>query len=198
MSFKRLSLAVDLDSTVCDLLTEWLSLYNSEYDTNLQVGDLEHWDMALNVPIGSDVKRYLDDPGLYKRLEPYPGAVAALKRLHDDGHEIDIVTSPSPHEQTAADKIWWCRQHLPFIPEAHVNLVHKKHRFTCDVLIDDAPKHIKRFAKEQPGALRIAVAFPYNADVADLLHLRAASFEDTEAAWNDIERYIRAYASSSR
>ncbi len=190
LNFKKLVVGVDLDSTVADLLDEWLGLYNEEYNVNYTAKEIHDWELGKCVPIGSEVYKYLDDPGLYRRLKPYSGAIEALSRIHGAGHKIHIISSPSPAEHTAADKLWWCKYHLPFLPRKQINLMHEKHHFTCDVIVDDAPHHVRDFKLHQPATKRVALAFPYNECVAEDLHLRANSFEDTENAWREIEEFI--------
>lgn len=187
---KKLTIAVDLDSTVADLWAEWLGLYQEEYDEVVSVADMKSWDAEDNVKIGHEIYKYLEDPFLYRRLYPYPGAVEALQRLHDAGHDIHIVSAPSKHEQTAADKIWWCRQHLPFVKRQKITLSHAKGHFLCDVFIDDSPRNIEDHLRKQPQSYRLGIAFPYNNCVRDYMDLRAESWADTKAAWEEMEDFI--------
>lgn len=190
MLFKPLVVGVDLDSTVLDLLNPWLGRYNEEYDGNATIADLHTWNIYEHVPIGKEVDKYLEEPHLFRSLEAYPNALEALKRIHDAGHEIHILTAPARDEQTAADKLWWCRQHLPFLDRTAVQLIHQKHRYDCDILIDDAPGHIEKHAARWPNAFRAGIAFPYNAAVAHLMDLRAESYLDPGAAWKQIEEFV--------
>lgn len=198
MSFKPLVIAIDLDSTVCDLLSEWLRLYNTEYDATTSLSDIKYWEMAKNVPIGKDIYKYLGDDDLYCRLDPFPGAIETVKEFHDSGHEIHILTAPSPgFEQTAADKLRWCKQFLPFIPFNRISLIHAKERFVADVLIDDSPGHLESHYKTQRQSKRIAIAYPYNECAAQFMDLRADSFEQPDVAWEAIRQYIKGLESEN-
>lgn len=192
MSFKKLVIAIDLDSTVCDLLTEWINLYNSEYEEGTTLHDIKYWSMADNVRIGSEVYKYLGDHHLYRRLDPFPGALEAVREFHGAGHEVHILTAPSPgFEQTAADKIWWCKQHLDFLPFSRVGLIHAKERFLADVLIDDSPSNLEGHARVQPNSKRIGIAYPYNECATQHMHLRAASYENPENAWKQMSQFVK-------
>lgn len=194
--FKPLVIAIDLDSTVCDLLTEWLRLYNEEYEAESTVGHMTQWSMSDNVSIGKEIYKYLSDADLYKRLEPFPGALETVRAFHDTGHEVHIVTAPTPGlDHTAADKLWWCRQHLGYLPYDRFSLLHSKERFICDVLIDDAPKNLERHAKLQPSSKRLGIAYPYNECAVGSMHLRADSYENPENAWKQIKGYVDSLAS---
>lgn len=194
MQFKPLCLAVDLDATVCDLHSEWLALYNAEFEEGTTLHDLKSYSMESNVKIGKAIYKYLDDAHLYRRLEPLPGAIDALRRLSLSGHDVQIVSAHSKDEQTAADKLWWCKQFLPFIHWRSVNLSHQKHRFNADVFVDDSPDNIEIHAKWQPDSYRVAIAFPYNECVKSLLDLRAESYADPRAAWEEIEDFVNRVA----
>lgn len=183
-----------MDSTICDLFAEWLGMFNADYGQNVSPDDLASWDMEHNVSIGKEMYKYLHDPHLYRRLQAFPGAIESLKRLHEAGHELHILSAHSEDEQTAADKIWWCKAHLPFISWKNVNLSHHKGRFTSDVFVDDGPHNIIDHAREQPDAFRVGIAFPYNKCVAPLMDLRAESYKDTAAAWAQIEEFINGVA----
>lgn len=196
MLFKSLVLAVDLDSTVVDLLNVWLKLYNDDYGTTVSIADLKTWDIQDHVHIGKEIEKYLETPHLYRDLVAYPGACEALLRMHKKGHEIHIISAASEAEHTAADKIWWCRQYLPFIPRQFITISHQKDRYLCDVLIDDSPSNITRHFKRQPQSFRIGIGFPYNEpeSVRSMMDLRAGSYEDPAQAWNEIEEFVERIA----
>lgn len=197
-SFRKLEISVDLDAITADLYKEWLRLYNEEHKAALTVHDLKCFEMHQNVEIGNKIYDYLQTPGLYLRLEPLRGAVEALRLLHDSGHDIHIITADSETPQTAADKVTWCRSWLGFLDRKQVTISHQKHRFLTDVFIDDAPHNIQAHAKRQPEAYRMAIAWPYNKCVEELLHVRAQSYEDPLGAWATIVGAIDKIAHGER
>lgn len=194
MSFTPLCLAVDMDATVCDLHSEWLALYNAEFEEGTTLHDLKSYSMESNVKIGKAIYKYLDDAHLYRRLEPLAGAINALRRLSLAGHDVQILTAHSRDEQTAADKLWWCKQFLPFLHWRSANLSHQKHRFVSDIFIDDSPDNIEVHAKHQPQNYRVGIAFPYNEGVKGLMDLRAESYANPQAAWDEIEEFVNRVA----
>lgn len=196
MAFKQLVIGIDLDSTVCDLLSEWLRLYNETHTENVKVADIKTWELEDNVSKGKEVYRHLGDPDLYRRLVEYPNSIEVLKGWHDAGHELHILTSPSRPPHTAADKLHWCHEKLPFIPFDRLGLIHHKHRFLVDVFIDDSPHNLRKHASMQPNAHRLGIAFPYNEEVSNIMHVRAPSFEDPGAAWKAFDAYVRKLSES--
>ncbi len=180
---KSLVVAVDLDGIVANLHERWLELHNDDSGDRVTLRDLKHWDMRKNLKSLGDIYEYLAHPGLYLTLDPLPGALDALNYLRSVGHDVHILTAPAEAAQTAADKISWVRNQLPDWERQCITLSHQKHRFLCDVLIDDAPSHHRKIAKTQPNVLRMGVAWPYNEEAADVM-FRAPSFEDPKRAWS--------------
>jgi 5'(3')-deoxyribonucleotidase len=190
MARRHLDIAVDLDGIVSDLHSRWLELYNYDYGLSVGLEDLKHWDMQKNVSRDHDIYKYLGYEGLYLHLDPLTGACESLFKLHEEGHRIHIISAPSKDEQTAADKLTWCSKHLPFIRRQFLTLSHQKHRFLSDVFVDDSPNNIRDHAREQPTAVRLGIAWPYNYDVKNLMHLRAESYRDTKTAWGEMVDFI--------
>lgn len=178
-----LNVAVDLDGIVADLHREWIRLYNEEHNHGFSAEDLREYAVHLNVKIGHKIYEYFANPGLYLRLEPLPGAVAALQELHEAGHTVHVISAPSATEQTAADKLSWCKKHLPFLDRKLITLSHQKHLFVSDVFIDDSPSNLQKHAEAQPNAIRMGIAWPYNEVAERYMTLRAESFRDPAKAW---------------
>lgn len=192
--FRRLDLVCDLDGIVVDLANSWLGVYNRAHGDSVTVHDLKSWEMADNVKAGHKVYDYLSTPSLFLDAEPLPGSIEALRALHEKGHTIHIVTAPAKASQTAADKLEWCRRHLPFLKRQQITTSHQKERILTDVFIDDSPENIRKHAAIWPHTKRIGIAWPYNEVVKDLMHVRADSYVDTKAAWATLLEAIDEFA----
>lgn len=178
-----------MDGIIVDLASKWLELYNDEYGHGATLDDLQSWDMSKNVKIGKEIYKYLYAPGVHLDSKPMLGAIPALHALHRMGHEVHIVTA-TVIPKAAAEKLEWCAKHLPFIPKPQITICNHKARFQSDVFIDDSPHNLLANAERQPDAIRIGIAWPYNAEVESVMHLRAEGFKNTTKAWADIVSYI--------
>jgi 5'-nucleotidase len=187
---KKLSIAVDMDGIIVDLASKWLELYNDEYGHGATLDDLQSWDMSKNVKIGKEIYKYLYAPGMHLDSKPLPGAIEGLCELHEAGHEVHIVTA-TVIPKAAAEKLEWCAKHLPFLPHNRVTISNHKARFVSDVFIDDSPHNLTAHAEAQPQAIRLGIAWPYNAEVEKVMHLRAPSFNQTIGAWRHIVDFIK-------
>ncbi|WLD93243.1 5'(3')-deoxyribonucleotidase [Alkalihalobacillus sp. AL-G] len=174
------TLLIDMDSVICDLMTEWHSRYNQEYDDTLSVQDLKCWNSEKYVKdeCGTKIYDYLDEPGIFIKLEPLPHAIEVLSRLHEK-HEILIVTTSRTYAYTEKEK--WVEKHLPFIGKRNLIFTHRKEMIRGDILFDDAPHNLTAF--QHTGRTAIAMDYPYNREV------------DVERVsnWLEFEGWLEAY-----
>ena len=87
---------------------------------------------------GDEMKR---TPGAYLRLEPIPGAIAAVRSLIGMGFECWVATKPPTGIPEAyADKAAWVLRHLPEL-RRRIIMTHDKGLLgdENDYLIDDRP-----------------------------------------------------------
>ncbi len=193
----KLHILVDMDAIVVDLLPVWLSRYNAEWDDNVQTADIYDYDTSKCVKSECGVKvfGYLNEPGLFTDLPEIPGAVKVLKRLHGDGHEITIVTAPVEAPTCHGEKAVWLKNHMPFLNRKDLIAAHKKHHVHGDVLIDDSPANLRDYRIRWPQAKTMAIGYPYNEVIRELVDVYADGHRDFEAAWDKIEQSILALAS---
>lgn len=157
------TLLIDMDSVICDLMSEWHRRYNKDYNDNLTVDRLQCWNSEKYVKpeCGMKIYDYLKEPGLFSNLKPISHAIEVLKRLHND-YEILIVTSSV--SSAFAEKELWVEKYLPFIGKHNIIFTHRKSMVVGDLLFDDAPHNLMEFAAT--GRLAVAMKYPYNRDVS--------------------------------
>lgn len=87
------------------------------------------------------VTAIMNKPGFYRSLEPIEGAVEALNAMINEGHQVDIVTSPwIKNETCASDKLAWIEQHFGEGWGKRMTITSDKTLVRGDVLIDDKPE----------------------------------------------------------
>lgn len=179
---------LDLDGVVADIWEPWFSRYNAKTGDDLTVEKTLAWD----VPAAKDHKALfavLSEPGFYRDLQPFPGAVEAVRGLVDAGDEV-YVLSAAPSVSSWSEKAWWCERYLPFIPQKHIILTHAKALVKGDVLLDDGPHNLAAYRAAWPQALLATVFYPYN-EVEALRHANAVvgTWKDMPAAWAEFTRW---------
>lgn len=182
---KKLEINVDLDSIVVDFFGGLWEDYEKVTGERVTTDQILSWDMSKHVGDPQALVKCFYEPGFFRKLKPIPGAIEALKVLHDNGHEITILSSPCT-AHCATEKLEWCAQHLPFIPFGNLGIFHKKHKVTGDVLIDDGLHNVQAYRKAHPDALICGIAYPYNEDPQNHYDLRAEGFKDPVGAWTEI------------
>lgn len=154
---KKLTIAVDVDQTIADLHTEWLRMYNKEYNDNKKVEDIKEWNIVNLVKPECGIKMldYLKHPKLYDNIKPIEGSLEAINRIRELGHRILFVSTcvvgggdsklawllnngfvVQDKKEGSADTV------KDWIAAADKSLI------KADILIDDKPSHITTF----PGA----------------------------------------------
>jgi 5'-nucleotidase len=156
------TLLVDMDSVICDLMSEWHRRYNRDYNDDLTVDRLLCWDSEKYVKpeCGLKIYDYLKEPGLFLGLKPLPHAIEVLERLHKS---FDILIVTSSVSTAYAEKERWVEQHLPFIDKKNLIFAHRKNMIVGDLLFDDAPHNLLGFAAT--GRTAVAMDYPYNRNV---------------------------------
>lgn len=170
----------DLDSIVADFMYGiWPKYVYQGGDPNIGTKDVKTWDW-VGIPKAELIRPIFTNPGFFADLRPVPGAVAALRFLQRLGHEIVIVTAHCT-DQSAAEKIGWVKQHLPFLPKENIVITKMKHIFRADAIIDDMPGNCQAFKKENPNGMALTISYEYNND--PVYDGRYNGYEDTELAW---------------
>ena len=162
---KPLTIAVDVDGPTADLHSEWLRLYNQDYDDDMTVEDITQWEMPplVKPECGVKILDYLDIPTLYDNIKPTKGAFEGIEYLRALGHRI--VFNSSCVIDRSDEKLHWLIKH-GFVKSTNKYffndwmVVTDKSLINADILIDDRPKNIKDFK-----GLGILFDEPYNQGV---------------------------------
>lgn len=138
MSKRNLTILVDMDDTIEDLLGAWSKALNDMFGTDVRVEDIWDWDLRVAYPSLTDEQIFsvLNENWFWKSVKPLPHAATYLKRLIDDGHEVYIVSSSG--YLTIKDKMEEVLfKYFPFIDWNHVIITSNKRMIRGDVLVDD-------------------------------------------------------------
>jgi len=193
------SLIIDLDDTVVDLRSPWVEWIERHFGIFLEGENLTNYWIEKCVPpeIGEKVYGFLNQKGLYARLNPLKGAVEALQHLNELGYDIMIATAYVRDPDSAADKIRWMKQWLPFIDRNNPFLCHRKERILADCFIDDSPEKLIKyrgawsFLRQEP--IIMTIDWPYNRtpEVDASIDYRALDYDDTVTAWKGMVQFIK-------
>lgn len=155
---------VDVDGVLGDFTTAFLKHANAIAGTHYQHDDVTEWDLCA-LPklreVESDIWGTVGRPGFARTLQPYPGAVDAVRELQKLG-EVFVVTSPLwVHEGEAGrddqhgrtfcyDRVKWLGEHFG-IDAKHVIFGYHKHLVEGSALIDDRVENVERWLEAHGG-----------------------------------------------
>lgn len=141
---RRLTVLVDMDDTIENLLSAWVDTLNEEHETNVKPDDIRHWDLSMAFPTveWKDVYAPLKRDDFWMRVKPIDGAADALKRLIEDGHKVFIVTA-SAYETLKSKMDCVLFRYFPFLDWNDVIVTSHKQMVKGDVLIDDGVHNLK-------------------------------------------------------
>ena len=180
---------IDMDGILCDLLTPWLELYNTDHGDSISISNIKTFELWRETKIGKEMDDYLLRPGLYRNLQPLAGAKEGVKALHDLGLEIFICTSMGTNPNCIPEKSLWLDEHLPYIDHRHRIYTGAKHCCYGRYLIDDSPAKAREWKLDNPHGKALAIEYPYNIDEASYSML-AKDYSDTELAWKMLVSYV--------
>jgi len=153
MNTRAFVFGVDLDGTVADfygglrpLAAEWLGKRPDELPTEVSWG-LPEWGLA-DAPGGYlDLHKFaVTQRELFRRLEPFPGAPLALRRLSKADVRIRIITHrlfiKYFHQIAVQQTVAWLDHHD--IPYSDLCFMSDKGAVGADLYIEDSPDNIRK------------------------------------------------------
>lgn len=155
-----LIILVDMDDTIDDLLTAWVSTLNQRHNLNVDRDKVGDWDMCKSFPelTKEQVFAPLQNDVFWETVKPIQGAVEVLQKLIADGHRVYIVTSSSYETLKTKIEVVLFR-YFPFIKWEDVIVTSCKQLICGDILVDDAVHNL-----EGGAYYKILMDAPHNRD----------------------------------
>jgi 5'(3')-deoxyribonucleotidase len=90
---RQLTIALDADGVLFDIMTPWLTVYNHFSGDSLKVEDITDWDVRKFVkPAYREVIYDFRLPECYDAVQPLPGSLTGVDALLRMGHRLVVVT----------------------------------------------------------------------------------------------------------
>lgn len=143
-SMTKLTIAVDLDTTLNNLEEVWIDRYNKDYNDTLTPDDLVVWDTSniVKPECGKKVYDYLNEPGFFLSLAIKKDARRVMEYLQTFA-DVYIVTAY--HHKSCSDKGDWVEKYLPNFNLRNLVFLNDKFMFNADILIDDGAHNIEAY-----------------------------------------------------
>ena len=110
-SIKRLTILIDMDDVLENLVECWVAALNRKHGTTVKPEDITNWLIGEFFPSLTKEELFapLNDPAFWGNLSPMPFAQDVICRLIDDGHLVRVVTSS--YYNTVPPKMTWLFKH---------------------------------------------------------------------------------------
>lgn len=153
-----MTILVDMDDTMEQLLAALVKRANERFHRNATVDEVTDWNIVCAFP-GIDKRQILDfmrEADFWEDVKPVPGAAEALKHFMEEGHQVFVVTA-TEYEHVKEKMQGVLFRYFPFISWDQVIITSRKQMIRGDVLIDDGIHNL------EGGAYRkILFTAPYN------------------------------------
>jgi 5'(3')-deoxyribonucleotidase len=152
-------IAIDFDETLFPTLNKVIEVYNMRHDVGIELSQITTYHLHDSLPpeVADELLELFVDKNIYDCLQPYKGAVRAVKTLVEQGHEIYIATSTDVRNMEWKEEL--LQKHFPFIPKKNLIRIHNKSLLNVDVIVDDKLDNLK-----STFADRICFDQPWNRD----------------------------------
>ena len=136
-------IAIDFDETLFPTLEKVLETYNKRYNTNIGLSQITTYNLydSLSVEVADKLLELFVDKSVYDSLQPYKGAVRAVKSLVEQGNEIYVATATNVKNMEWKEQL--LQKYFPFIPKKNLIRIYDKALLNVDVLIDDSSDNLK-------------------------------------------------------
>lgn len=184
-------IAIDFDETLFPTLENVLDIYNRRHNTNIEPSQITQYQLHDNFSpdVADEILELFVEKDVYASLQPYRGAIRAIKTLVEQGHEIYIATSTDVRNLEWKEEL--IQKHFPFIPRNNLIRIHNKALLNVDVLVEDKLDNLK-----STFADRICFNQPWNIDGdADYVYsiFRIHHWGEIINIINEIERKDKAW-----
>ena len=152
-----MKIAIDFDGTLFPTMERVVEIYNKKHDTNIDMSQITMYSLYDDFPadVADEMIELFVDKDVYSCLQPYKGAIRAVKTLTEQGHEIYIATSTDVRNMEWKEEL--LQKHFPFIPKNNLIRIHNKSLLNVDMIIDDNLNNLK-----STFADRVCFSQPWN------------------------------------
>ncbi len=164
-------IGLDMDGVVANFTKGWMRFYNKEFGTDLAVEDSRDWGDLVRLTHFDNIDEFwrwasdLAGHSVFWHLEPFPGAIEAVRGLSDAGHEIVVLTTKPGF--AVEDAHHWIEQHG--MPADEIHILEDKWIIDCDVYLDDGPHILPRLVANRPKRTVCRYVRPWNRPVPGAL-----------------------------
>lgn len=135
---------LDMDGPMAMYMESAVRQYNHLSGENIKVKDLKNKSLQKSVKKPYLIERIVNAPGFMRSLEPTPGAIEGVNKLHNDGHKILFVSKGSHCPTSGHEKRDWLLYYFNNLwRKAPLILANEKEYVRGHCLLDDMVKNLQ-------------------------------------------------------
>lgn len=137
-------IAIDFDETLFPTLEKVIEIYNKRHCTNLELSQITTYSLydCLDRNMADELIELFCEKEVYDNLQPYKGAVEAIKFLVEQGYEVYIATATNVKNMEWKEQL--LQKYFPFVPKDNLIRIHNKALLNVDMLIEDSMRNLTR------------------------------------------------------
>lgn len=179
-------IAIDFDSTLFPTMERVIDIYNDRHSANMTLSQHTAYNFHDHFPsdVADELISIFVEKDVYDSLQPYKGAVRAVRFLMEQGHEVYIATASDVRNMEWKEEL--LQKYFPFIPKNNLIRIYNKKMLNVDMLIEDNLDNLKHTNTE-----RVCFNQPWNIDDgADYVYgiYRIHHWDEIINIINEIER----------
>lgn len=157
-TFSDITVLIDIDDTMTDLVTAWCEWLNILYDLNVSPEEITEWKIAKFYPTLTEEQVFepLHIDRFWETVKPKDESVKYVKQLIDDGFNVYLCTT-TDYRNIKPKYEHVLMKYFPFISWQQVIVTSRKQMIKADFLIDDAVHN-----HEGGDYIKILVSAPHN------------------------------------
>lgn len=157
-SYSDITILVDMDDTIVDLLGAWCYWLNQKYGTHVSVDEVTDWDISKFFPTltKAEVFEPLHNENFWYYVEPKSKAVEYVKKFIDDGFNVYLCTS-TDYRNVKPKYERVILNYFPYIHWQKVIVAYDKAMIKADFLIDDGVHNL-----ENGKYIKVLMTAPHN------------------------------------
>ena len=167
-------IGIDMDGTIADFTSLAIENVNRIWNLNFKLEDMVEprigqftYDALPEIEQKKyknpyNIYRDICPPGFFFDIKPFPGAVEAVKKIAELGHEIVFITKPLEWFNCPGEKHQWLQKYFSNINYRVmlVDSMEAKGLINIDVMIDDDPRTIESLDRSK--VVPILIKQPWN------------------------------------
>lgn len=141
-------LIVDMDDVIADATGQFISFYERDSGIRVLRETLNHLEEGHGFPDREAIKRYVLEPGFFRKMTPNENSQEVLEKLNSK-YALFIVSAAMEFPQSLSEKQDWLREHFPFLTWKQIVFCGSKSIVHGDYMIDDLPYNLEAFNGEK-------------------------------------------------